>query len=84
MVESGYRLIGRMEPVVAELVEVEDTEDAHSGSHLRIAAVGAAGADIRQGTERVVEPAAAVVAGSDSVENNCHMAAPGASHRDMS
>jgi len=36
-----------MGPVVAELVEVGDTEDAHSGSHSRIGAVGAVGADIR-------------------------------------
>lgn len=72
--------------MVADYVEiVEDTEGAHSGSHSRIAAGGADG-DTRQRAERLVDlaAAAAAVADSDSVEGKCRMAAPGASHRDMS
>ena len=91
------RLTARTGHVVAGIVEVvEDTEGAHSGSHSRIAAAGAAGAavdgDIRHGAERTDDSvvaaaaaaAAAALAGSDSVEGKCRMAAPGASHRDMS
>lgn len=77
--------------MVADYVEiVEDTEGAHSGSHSRIAAAGGADGDTRQRAERLVELAAAADAAavadsdSDSVEGKCRMAAPGASHRDMS
>lgn len=82
------RLTARTGAVVAEIVEVEDIEGVHYRSAGIAAVVAAAGAavdgDIRHGAERAADPAAAVVAGSDSAEDKCRRAAPGASRRDMS